>query len=133
MNDFLDRLRPLALNAWRIVVGFTFFTHGPQKLLGWFGGNQVGSVASLLGAAGIIEAVGGLAIMFGLGTRPVAFLLSGQMAVAYWYRHVGGRGLWHWDNGGELAAVYCLTFLPMAAMGGGDFSIDGLRKRRANA
>ncbi len=82
MTDFLDRLRPLALNAWRIVVGFTFFTHGGQKLFGWFGGNQVGSIASLVGAAGIIETLGGLAIVLGLGTRYVAFVLSGQMVVA---------------------------------------------------
>lgn len=132
MNDLLDRLRPFALNAWRIVVGFTFFTHGGQKLLGWFGGSQVG-IASLLGAAGIIEFLGGLAIVLGLGTRYVAFVLSGQMAVAYWYRHVGNGGLWHWENGGELAAVYCLTFLAMSVVGGGDFSIDGLRKGRSES
>lgn len=132
MNDLLDRLRPFALNAWRIVVGFTFFTHGGQKLLGWFGGSQVG-IASLFGAAGIIEFLGGLAIVLGLGTRYVAFVLSGQMAVAYWYRHVGNGGLWHWENGGELAAVYCLTFLAMSVVGGGDFSIDGLRKGRSES
>jgi len=132
MIDFLDRLRPVALNAWRIVVGFTFFTHGGQKLLGWFGGNQVG-IASLFGLAGIIEFFGGLAIVLGLGTRYVAFVLAGQMAVAYWYRHVGSSGLWHWENGGELAAVYSLTFLAMSVVGGGGFSIDGLRKGRAES
>ncbi len=126
MNDFLDRLRPVALNAWRIAVGFTFFTHGGQKLFGWFGRDAVESYVSLRGAAGIIEFAGGLMIMAGLFTRPTAFILSGQMAVAYWYQHVGNGGLWHWANGGELAAVYCFTFLAMSVVGGGNFSVDGM-------
>ncbi len=127
----LRSLHPIALNAWRIGIGFAFFTHGGQKLFGWFGGNAVGDKLSLVGAAGFLEFFGGLAIVFGLRTQYVAFVLSGQMAVAYWYRHAGNGGPWHWENGGELAAVYSLTFLIMSVLGGGDFSIDGLLKRRA--
>ena len=130
MNALLDKLRPVALNSWRIVVGFAFFTHGGQKLMGWFGQDAVAELVSLRGAAGILEFFGGLAIIVGLRTQPVAFILSGQMAVAYWSQHVPRGGLWHWENGGELAAVYCLTFLAMAVVGGGDFSIDGLLARR---
>lgn len=130
MNAFFDSLRPVALNAWRIIIGFTFFTHGGQKLFSWFGGTAVTDFASMRGAAGILEFFGGIAIIVGFQTRPVAFLLSGQMAVAYWMVHVGNGGLWHWGNGGELAAVYSLSFLAMCAVGGGDFSVDGLLKGR---
>jgi len=133
MSARLGSLHPVALNAWRIVIGFAFFTHGGQKLFGWFGGTAVADRLSLLGAAGFLEFFGGLAIVFGVRTQYVAFILSGQMAVAYWYRHVGSGGLWHWENGGELAAVYSLTFLLMSVLGGGDFSIDGVLKRRGVA
>jgi len=129
----LQKLHPVALNTWRVVIGFTFFTHGGQKILGWFGGNAVGEWLSVRGVAGLLELFGGLAIVLGVRTQYVAFVLSGEMAVAYWYQHVGGGGLWHWENGGELAAVYSLTFLAMSVVGGGDFSIDGLLKRRAEA
>jgi len=131
MDAFLLRIQPAALSAWRIVIGFTFFTHGGQKMFGLFGGNAVGDYVSLRGVAGILEFFGGLAIIAGLQTRYVAFVLSGQMAVAYWYQHVGNGGLWHWENGGELAAVYSLSFLAMSVVGGGDFSVDSLMKRRS--
>tara|TARA_B110000438_G_scaffold179150_1_gene171260 strand:+ start:382 stop:780 length:399 start_codon:yes stop_codon:yes gene_type:complete len=132
MNALLEKLRPVAQNTWRIVVGFTFFTHGGQKLFSWFGGTTVDYV-SLRGVAGVLEFCGGIAIVLGLRTRYVAFVLSGQMAVAYWYQHVGSGGLWHWENGGELAAVYCMTFLVMSVVGGGDFSLDGVMKKRSDA
>ena len=119
------------LNAWRVVLGFTFFTHGGQKVFGWFGGSGVQGFASLMGVAGFLEFFGGLAIILGVRTRYVAFILSGEMATAYWYSHVGRGGLWPWANGGELAVVYCLTFLLMSATGGGDFSFDGLLKRNS--
>jgi putative oxidoreductase len=133
MNEFLTKLQPIAHNAWRIIIGFTFFTHGGQKLFSWFGGNAVGEMISLRGLAGILEFFGGLAIIAGLQTRYVAFVLSGEMAVAYWYQHVGNGGLWHWANGGELAAVYCLTFLIMSTIGGGEFSVDGMLKKGKTA
>ena len=131
MSDIFLKLQPIALNAWRIIIGFTFFTHGGQKLFGWFGGTAVPEPMSLFGVAGVLEAFGGLAIVLGLRTQYVAFVLSGQMAVAYWYQHVGNGGLWHWENGGELAAVYSMTFLLMSVIGGGEFSVDGLLRRKA--
>ena len=133
MSDIFSKLHPIALNAWRIIIGFTFFTHGGQKLFGWFGGTAVAEPMSLFGAAGVLETFGGLAIVLGLRTQYVAFVLSGQMAVAYWYQHVGNGGLWHWENGGELAAVYSMTFLLMSVIGGGDFSLDGLLRRKTES
>ncbi len=130
MTSVLDSLRPVALNAWRIVLGFTFFTHGGQKMWGGFGGTAITDWVSMRGAAAILEVVGGAAIILGFKTRPVAFVLSGQMAVAYWMQHAARRGFWHWENGGELAAVYCLSFLVMSVVGGGAFSLDGLLDRR---
>jgi putative oxidoreductase len=131
MNDFLTKLQPLSQNAMRIMIGFAFWTHGGQKLFAWFGREETVALMSRFGVAGIIEFFGGLLIIFGLFTRPVAFIISGQMAVAYWLQHVGGSGeIFHWANGGELALVYCFVFLFMAAWGGGDFSVDGILKNR---
>lgn len=113
--------------AFRIVTGFLFWQHGAQKLFGWLGGDQV-ELASLMGLAGILEFVGGVMIGFGLYTRFVAFILSGEMAVAYFMAHLP-RGLWPIQNGGEPAAFYCFAFLLMVALGSGSFSLD--RKLRA--
>ncbi len=78
---------------------------------------------SLLGAAGVLELFGGLLLLLGLFTRPVAFILSGQMAVAYFFFHAG-QDLWPLINKGELAALYCFVFLFFAAAGPGAFAID---------
>lgn len=133
MKALWHKLRPVALNAWRIALGFTFLTHGGQKMFGWFGGTAVSSYTSLIGIAGVLEFFGGLAVMVGARTQYVAFVLSGEMAVAYFYRHVRAGGLWPWANGGELAVVYCFTFLLMATLGGGDFSVDGLLTRKGRS
>lgn len=117
--------------AFRIVTGFLFFQHGAQKILGWFGGFGDGGtapLASMMGVAGILELAGGLLVSVGLYTRFVAFVLSGEMAVAYFMAHVP-RGLWPIQNGGEKAAFYCFAFLLMVALGSGAFSLD--RKLRA--
>lgn len=108
--------------AFRIVTGFLFWQHGAQKLFGWLGGDQV-ELASLMGVAGILEFVGGLMIGLGLYTRFVAFVVAGEMAVAYFMVHMP-RGLWPIQNGGEKAAFYCFAFLLMVAMGSGAFSLD---------
>lgn len=113
--------------AFRIVAGFLFWQHGAQKLFGWLGGDRV-ELASLMGLAGILEFFGGLMIGLGLYTRFVAFVVSGEMAVAYFMAHLP-RGLWPIQNGGERAALYCFAFLLMVAVGGGAFSLD--RKLRA--
>lgn len=129
--DALTKLQPFALNATRIAVAFTFWTHGGQKLFAWFGREEPVALMTRFGAAGIIEFVGGLLLMLGLFTRPVAFIVSGEMAVTYWWMHVSRSGeLWHWTNRGELPAVYAFIFLLLAAYGGGQFSLDGLLAKR---
>ena len=117
------------LNALRIVAGFLFMQHGAQKLFGWLGGTQVETLASRAGTAGILEFFGGILIMCGLFTRPVAFLVSGQMAVAYFLVHVP-NGFWPIVNRGELAAFYAFTWLFFFVNGPGMFSIDGWWQRR---
>ncbi len=125
-----------ALGPMRIVVGFLFFTHGAQKVLGWFGGfGEAGQAAELFtryGAAGVLELVGGLLIVLGLVTRPVAFVLSGEMAVAYFWIHAQ-NGLWPWLNRGELAVLYSFVFLFLAAAGGGSLSLDSMIAKREDS
>ena len=118
----------------RVVAGLMFFQAGSVKFLGWFGGmpGQAGSTAPLMtqiGIGGVLEFFGGLAIMLGLFTRPVAFILCGEMAVAYWQFHAP-HGAWPVQNHGELAVLFCFIYLYMAALGGGDWSLDALMKRK---
>jgi len=118
----------------RVVSGLLFFQAGSVKLLGWYGGmpGRTGSTAPLMtqaGLAGVLEFFGGIAIMLGLGTRPVAFILSGEMAVAYWQFHFP-RGAWPVLNHGEPAVLLCFIFLYLSARGGGDWSLDALFGRR---
>jgi len=119
-------------NSLRIVAGFLFTLHGVQKLFGGLGGNQVEALMSQRGIAGILEFFGGLLIMVGLFTRPVAFLVSGQMAVAYFIAHAP-NGFWPIMNRGELAAFYCFTWLFFCAHGAGKYSIDGWLAGRKSA
>jgi putative oxidoreductase len=123
---------PYALSLLRIVVGFTFSCHGYQKVFGLFGGLGHGATAhlgSLLGVAGILETIGGGLIFLGLFTRPVAFILCGEMAVAYFHQHAP-RGLWPISNGGELAVLYCFIFLLLVSAGAGPWSLDrAVRKK----
>ncbi len=118
------------LNALRIVVGLLFWQHGAQKLFGLLGGTEVEALMTLRGLAGIIEFFGGIAIALGLFTRPVAFVTAGEMAVAYFLAHVGGRAetlaehLFPIMNGGERAVLFCFVFLYLVARGGGTFSLD---------
>ena len=116
--------KALTHNALRIVAGFLFTLHGAQKLFGVLGGNQVESLMGQRGIAGILEFFGGLLIMVGLFTRPVAFLVAGQMAVAYFIAHAP-NGFWPIMNRGELAAFFCFTWLFFCAHGAGKYSIDG--------
>jgi putative oxidoreductase len=118
----------ITLNLLRIMAGFLFLQHGAQKLFGAFGGEAVANMVSLRGLAGVLEFFGGLMILFGVFTRPVAFVLSGLMAVAYFMAH-GPTPFWPIENRGELAALYCFVFLFLWAHGGGSFSVDGLRRR----
>jgi len=104
------------------VAGLLFAFHGLQKF-GLLGGDMV-PLASLLGAAAVIETVGGLLIMIGLAASPVAFICSGEMAYAYFTAHQP-RGTWPIQNGGELAALYSFIFLYIATRGAGVLSVDG--------
>ena len=124
-------LGPLSLYLYaitRIVVGFLFFQHGLPKLFGGFGRPAPAELMSQMGLAGVIEVVGGALISLGLFTSPVAFIASGEMAVAYFQAHAP-RGFWPVQNGGELAAAYCFVFLYVAAVGSGKLSIDSIRWR----
>ncbi|MGA8863404.1 MAG: DoxX family protein [Gallionella sp.] len=121
---------PRILGIMRIIVGFLFLQHGAAKLLGvphiaMFDGLQL---VSLMGLAGILELVGGSLILLGLLTRPVAFILSGEMAVAYFMAHAP-HGFLPILNQGELAVVYCFVFLYLSVAGGGAYSLDGMRKK----
>ena len=119
---FLRRFEPQAYAMLRIVAGLLFMFHGLQKF-GLLGGQMV-PLASMFGAAAVIETVGGLLIMIGLATSPVAFLCSGEMAYAYFTAHQP-RGTWPIQNGGELSALYAFIFLFIATRGGGMLSVDG--------
>jgi putative oxidoreductase len=125
----------LTFTALRIVAGILFFSHGAQKLFGWFGGlgpsGGTANLMSLMGAAGIIEVVAGVGIALGLATRPLAFIASGEMAAAYFWSHTRrSNSVWWWENGGEVAMLYCFLWLYLAAMGAGRISVDALRGRR---
>lgn len=125
---------PVTHVVLRAVAGLLFLQHGGQKLFGWFGGMGGGTVPfmSQMGLAGLLEFFGGIAIVLGLFTRPVAFLLSGEMAVAYFQAHQP-NGTWPIQNRGELAALYAFVFLFFAAHGAGANSLDAMRRGKRSA
>lgn len=127
----LDRYTPYALAALRIAAGLIFILHGTQKLFGFPAMPPSGSlppVMSLLWVGAVMEMVGGALIVLGLFTRPVAFLLSGEMAVAYWMFHAP-RSLYPAVNGGDAAILYCFVFFLLVFSGPGAFSLDGGRRK----
>ena len=117
----------------RVVAGFLFMQSGSVILFGWFGGMPGASspppLMSQTGIGGILEFFGGILILLGLFTRPVAFILSGMMAVAYWQFHAP-QGGWPLQNQGMPAVLFCFIFLYIAAQGGGDWSLDALLRRK---
>ena len=126
----------LARLTWallRIVTGLVFMVHGAQKLFGWFGGvgpnGATAPLASLFGVAGVLEFFGGALIVLGLFTRPVAFILAGEMAYAFWTMHFPNGGVNPVVNHGEPAVLYCFIFLFLAFHGAGPFSVDEARER----
>lgn len=127
MERWLGPYSPYLYAVLRITAGFLFFQHGLPKLFGGFGRAAPAELMSQMGLAGIIEVVGGALIAIGLFTSPVAFIASGEMAVAYFQAHFP-RDPWPVTNGGELAALYCFVFLYFAAIGSGKWSVDALRK-----
>ena len=126
------RWAPALQSILRIVTAFLFIAHGTQKLIGFPSAEPRAGVAlvSLLGLASVIEIVGGVLMFLGLFTRPVAFLLAGEMATAYFMSHVP-RGFWPLVNRGEPAVFFCFTWLFFAAAGPGPWSLDALLRRRA--
>ena len=121
---------PRLLSILRVVTAFVFMEHGTQKLLGLPPSPQPmpSHLPPLLMVAGILESFGGLLILFGLLTRPVALILAGEMAVAYFMVHAR-HSFWPLVNRGESAVLYCFIFLFLAAAGGGAWSIDRLWRR----
>jgi putative oxidoreductase len=124
-NSFCGRFSPCVLCLMRIVIGLLYMQHGGQKLLNYPPGNGTVQLFSQQGLSGVLELVGGGLVLLGLFTRPVAFILSGEMAVAYFKVHAS-RAFWPIKNGGELAVVYCFVFLYLAAAGAGPLSLDSI-------
>jgi len=129
-SSFLAPCSPHLLSVLRIMSALLFLEHGTSKLLGIPPSTMHWSfqISSLMGWSGILEFVGGILLAVGLFTRLTAFLLSGEMAVAYFMVHAH-KGFFPVINGGELAVLYCFVFLYLAAAGGGPWSIDRLRHR----
>jgi putative oxidoreductase len=121
---------PYLLSVLRLVAAFVFLAHGTQKLFGVPGHPFHAPVfaLTLISAAGVIETIGGILIVLGLFTRPVAFVLSGEMAVAYFTQHFP-KGVWPINNGGDLAVLFCFLWLFFCAAGPGPISLDRLRGR----
>ena len=126
MEKLLGPYRPYLYALLRIVAGLAFAQHGARNSSACSAPGTP-PLMSQMGLAGIIEVVGGALISMGLFTSPVAFIASGEMAVAYFQAHLP-RGFWPIVNGGELAALYCFVFLYFAAVGSGRWSVDSLRK-----
>ena len=127
IDSFLATWSPRVLSILRIMVGLLFLEHGTSKYLSLPVSQMTGvAPTSLSGINGMIEIVGGVLLVLGLFTRPVAFILAGDMAVAYFIAH-GSRGFFPLLNGGELAIVYCFVFLYLWVAGASEWSLDRLR------
>ena len=133
----LSKYAPHALAVLRIVTALLFIEHGTAKLFGFpamqmAGDAPAGGLPPLMLIGGILEVFGGLAILVGFLTRPVAFILAGEMAVAYWMMHVPSGGFFPLTNGGDSAVLFCFVFLYLVFAGPGAWSVDGLRASRAS-
>lgn len=134
--EALNRYQPQALAVLRIVAALCFMAHGTQKMFG-FPASQMGGggfeLFSLMGLAAVLEVFGGLAILLGVFTRPVAFILAGQMAYAFWFVHVpvmGQGNIIPVANGGDGAVLFCFIFLYLVFAGPGAWSVDEVLKSR---
>jgi putative oxidoreductase len=121
---------PRLLSILRIMAGLLLLQHGTAKLLKFPVVQNMANLdlSSMPGIAGFLELIGGALLVLGLFTRPVAFILAGMTAVAYFYAHAP-RGFFPILNGGELAALYCFAFLYLAAAGPGPWSVDAARSK----
>ncbi|WP_443082532.1 DoxX family protein [Tabrizicola sp.] len=125
---FLQPWAPQIRSLLRIVTAATFLTHGTMKLFGWPAAMDF-PLDTMMTVAGVLEVVGGLLLVIGLFSRPVAFVLSGMMAVAYFMAHAPG-GFFPMLNGGEAAMLFCFVFLYIAAAGPGPWSLDAALAKR---
>ncbi|WP_199261347.1 DoxX family protein [Paracoccus binzhouensis] len=127
MTGMLSALQPYAVAALRIVAGLLYFEHGTQKLFGIpIPGPETLGMLPLI--SGLLEVIGGALIILGLFTRPVAFVLSGHMAFAYWMVHAP-KSPFPVANGGDAAILFCFVFLLLATTGAGALSADRLKGR----
>ena len=132
LDNFLGTRSAQLLSVLRIVSAFMFMQHGMQKMFSFpVEANREFMLMSLNpGLIGVLEVFGGLLLLVGLFTRPVAFVLSGSMAFAYWMAHAPrGFFLWTVGNGGDAAVLYCFLFLYIAAVGGGVWSLDKMMNK----
>ena len=122
-------LMPHVLSVLRIVAACLFLAHGSQKMFGAPGHpfHLPAIRLTMMGAAGVLEVVGGTLMLLGLYTRPVAFVLSGEMAVAYFTQHAPHGMWWPILNGGELAVLFCFIWLFFCVAGPGPWSLDAVR------
>jgi len=127
----MNRWSPYLLGILRIIAAFVYMVHGTQKLFGFPVPFPMPHLPPLFLAGGIIETFGGSLLLLGLFTRPVAFILSGEMAVAYFKFHAP-QGFWPLLNDGEGVVLYCFMFLYFASTGGGPWSFDRLLRKRAS-
>jgi putative oxidoreductase len=130
MTETMAAWAPRARSVLRIIAGLMIIQHGMAKLLGW---PVVAAFAqlklfSLLGLAGVIELVGGALLIVGLFTQPAAFIISGEMAVAYFMVHAP-RSFFPLINGGSLAIIFCFACLYLSTAGGGPWSVDASMKK----
>jgi putative oxidoreductase len=125
LSNTVSSFEPYLRSLLRIVVGFTFSLHGYQKFFGAFGGlgGHKAELTSMMGVAGVLETFGGALIILGLFTRLTAFILCGQMAVAYFRVHIW-ISPWPLLNQGEITVLYCFTYLWLCSAGAGPISLD---------
>ena len=123
MSNCCNRIQPVLLSVLRIVTAYLFLLHGTSKFFAFPIEMGSGSPEGLMLVAGIL-------LVLGLFTRPAAFVLSGQMAVAYFMAHASGNALFPIANGGESAVLFCFVFFYIAAAGGGAWSLDRLFFKR---
>ena len=133
MDQMFSKWQPTVLSLFRIITGLLLLQFGIAKIFKFPAGTQFDKVElfSLIGAAGMIELVLGGLLMIGLFTRPVAFILSGEMAFAYFIAHFP-RGFYPLINNGSLAILFCFACLYLATSGGGPISVDAMRATRAD-
>jgi len=129
MEEFCAKWQSHSLSILRIVVGLLFLEHGTGKYLGFPHLERVPDALSMQGVGGMFELVGGALMVIGLFTRPVAFILSGEMAVAYFYAHQP-RAFFPILNAGEAAVLFCFIFLYIFFAGAGPWSLDAMMKRK---